>query len=67
MKQKEYRKAIIDLCRNCYGSGTVDVDQFDKGEFIGRKTGKCPVCEGAGRVWKVNAGTVTIEPYTGQK
>jgi len=43
----------VELCGNCHGTGTA-------------ARGVCPVCDGAGRVWKIRKGTVEIEPYHGQ-
>lgn len=46
----------IELCGACGGTGTDEITGWT-----------CPVCEGTGRVHKVRKGTVTVEPYRGQK
>lgn len=70
-KTREYRKANVELCRNCGGRGYVTESYYEEnGAYpieAGRSTKPCPVCDGMGRVWKVNAGTVQIEPFNGQK
>lgn len=67
-KTREYRKETVELCRNCGGRGYVydDVLYAASGP-VDISTRRCPVCDGQGRVWKVNAGTVQIEPFNGQK
>lgn len=70
-KIREYRKATVELCRNCSGRGYVTEDyDFEHEDVLSQTvvhtTHPCPVCEGRGRVWKVNAGTVKIEPFEDQ-
>lgn len=70
-KLREYRKASVELCRNCGGRGYVTeriyTEETGYPVMTGQGTCPCPVCNGAGRVWKVNAGTVQIVPFNGQK
>ncbi len=66
-KTREYRKATVELCRNCGGRGYVTEEAVDvNGRLLRQHTTPCPICDGRGRVWKVNAGTVQIEPFDGQ-
>lgn len=66
-KTREYRKATVELCRNCGGRGQVYGDiMFAASGPAGVSTVCCPICQGVGRVWKVNEGTVRIEPFAGQ-
>lgn len=67
-KKREYRKATVELCRNCCGRGYVYNDiLYAAADPAGVSTMKCPICDGRGRVWKVNEGTVQIEPFAGQR
>ena len=65
-KTREYRKAPVELCRHCGGRGYVHDPGFCGDKLMEVSVVSCPVCDGRGRVWKVNAGTVKIEPFTGQ-
>lgn len=70
-KTRKYRKTTVELCRNCGGRGYVTEDHFFEHEDgssqkVGHTTCPCPVCDGRGRVWKVNEGSVKIEPFAGQ-
>lgn len=66
-KTREYRKATVELCRNCGGRGQVSGDVlYTASGSAGVSSVCCPICKGFGRVWKVNEGTVRIEPFTGQ-
>lgn len=64
-KTREYRKATVELCRNCGGRGYLN-ERIFRACGIQDVTVRCPVCDGRGRVWKVNEGTVKIEPFNGQ-
>lgn len=66
-KKREYRKVSIELCRNCSGRGYVFECDPNGKKLNGASLVPCQVCDGRGRIWKVNAGTVQIEPYEGQQ
>lgn len=70
-KTRVYRKTTVELCRNCGGRGYVTEDHVFEHEDgssqkVGHTTCPYPVCDGRGRVWKVNEGSVKIEPFAGQ-
>lgn len=70
-KMREYRRTTVELCRNCGGRGYVAEEYVSGPEDgswpkAGRSPRPCPVCDGRGRVWKVNEGSVKIEPFAGQ-
>lgn len=70
-KMREYRRTTVELCRNCGGRGYVTEEHVfghedGSSQKAGRSTRPCPVCDGRGRVWKVNEGTVRIAPFEGQ-
>lgn len=65
-KKREYRWATVEICRNCKGCGFLKDERNGVGRFVVCVKTPCPVCDGHGRVWKVNEGTVTIEPFDGQ-
>lgn len=56
MKTTTYNYSRICQCRNCEGRGTVN-------HPLTGEPRTCPMCEGSGKVKKVNSGTVTVEPY----
>lgn len=66
-KTREYRRSAVELCRNCSGRGYVCESDHGGTQMTGTPVVPCPVCDGRGRVWKVNEGTVRIEPFEGQK
>ena len=66
-KTRKHFKKTIELCRNCGGRGQVSYDVlYTASGPAGVSSVCCPICKGFGRVWKVNEGTVRIEPFTGQ-
>lgn len=60
-KERRYKKTLIQVCRNCQGSGTVAADPATSADP--KKQITCPVCEGSGRVNKLLDIDITIEPY----
>lgn len=60
-KERRYKKSIIQVCRNCQGSGTVAADPAKSADPTKQVT--CSVCEGSGRVNKLLDIDITIEPY----
>ena len=65
-KTREYRKSTVELCRNCGGRGYTYETDHGGTRMASMPVVPCPVCDGRGRVWKVNEGTVRIEPFEGQ-
>lgn len=55
-KETKFNLEGVELCGNCHGTGVDEATGW-----------KCPVCEGSGRVFKTRKGTVTVEPYKGQR
>lgn len=61
MKQKNFLVEGIELCRNCKGTGIVDIVAGEKTTI----SEMCPTCQGSGRVKIVRQGSVIVEPYKG--
>lgn len=53
--RQAFNNEKVELCGACQGTG---VDETGR---------KCHVCDGTGRVYKKCEGTLTVEPYKGQK
>lgn len=49
-KTREYRKATVELCRNCGGRGYVHDSGFCGDRLMEVSVVPCPVCDGRGRV-----------------
>ena len=62
-KQKDFCYDTVEICRNCQGRGTVEINPV----FGTKKTEICPICEGTGRVLKHVEGNITVVPYVTPK
>lgn len=48
----------VEICRNCHGLGLTD-----ESSLFRREKGRCPVCNGTGRVVKTITLAIEVRPY----
>ena len=59
MRENKYLKCCIEICRNCQGTGAVEIEEKNEENAV------CPVCDGSGRIKKTSEITIKIESYHG--
>lgn len=60
-KERNYKKTLRQICRNCQGSGKIVSSENPGADLKNLET--CPICEGSGWINKTLDIDITIEPY----